>query len=271
MKLILLLLHTTVALRVAFFGDAGLRSKAQETSFKSALKEGIDTYVALGDNFYPGGSTFENLPYLLKRVWFNIMNYEYPIPPIFIVGNHDHLGEPMSQMRLNKIEFPNLYYRTQLEDLVEVIALDTTSLFDFVFWNKHQIDPADQYAFLKRTLAKPKKLPWRIVIAHHNLLSVTKHFQEKLSEKRELMELFESSGVDFVFGGHSHCFERCESNDTSYFVIGSTAKLDHGVHGTNPKCKKHLFENGFGIMDFTNTTAEFQFHSKTGYKKLFTK
>ena len=271
MKFILLfaLTHITTALRVAFFGDAGANTKAQEQSFKLAQKLNPDTYIALGDNFYPSGVNAENLSYLFKRVWGSLTKHEFPIPPMFIMGNHDHRDDPFAQQQLNKYNFKNLYYRTELANLVEVIALDTTSYFDFDFWNKHKIDPTEQMKFLKQVLKKPKKLPWRIVIAHHNLLSITKHFQEKFKEKEELRELLESHGVDFVFGGHSHCFERCVSGHTNYFVIGSSAKLDRGVHGTNPKCKKHLFETGFATMEFTNTTASLQFHSQPGYSKVF--
>tara|TARA_B100000787_G_scaffold165005_2_gene148396 strand:+ start:2614 stop:3453 length:840 start_codon:yes stop_codon:yes gene_type:complete len=258
--------HSTRALRVAFFGDAGKKTRAQQIAFDSATSLRIDTFVALGDNFYPSGVTENTLPLLTKKVWSKLIDLEYKFPPIFILGNHDHLGDPFAQKHLNIHK--DLFFQTTWGNLVEVIALDTTSLLQFEFWNKHGIHPGEQTEFLKRALAKPKLLPWRIVLAHHNLLSVTKHFQEKLQEKDSLRALLEASGVDLVLSGHSHCFERCVSNDTNYFVLGSSAMLDRGVHGTNTKCVARLFEHGFGTIEFTNESALFEFHSSTGYKKL---
>ena len=267
--ILVFLTNTSTALRIAFFGDAGKKTIAQQKAFDSANSMNIDTFVALGDNFYPSGVTENTLPLLSQKIWSKIIDTKYIFPPVFIIGNHDHLGNPNAQKHLNSRAHKKLFFTTEWENLVEIIVLDTTSYFDFEFWNKHNIDPTAQMTFLQTALEKPKRLPWRVVLAHHNLLSVTKHFQEKMAEKEELRALLEQHGVDFVFSGHSHCFERCVSGNTNYFVLGSASKLDTGVHGTNKKCTKHLFENGFGTMDFTNTSALFQFHSKTGYIKKF--
>lgn len=269
MFFLFLLIYGSTALKIAVIGDAGVVSKSQVDNFKGILKENVDTFFAVGDNFYQKGTQKESVVYQFERVWGNVMKKNYTYPPLFINGNHDHLGDPTALSTIGRIRFPKINYYTKYEKMLEVISIDSTVLFDFPFWNKHKLSAQEQRTFLKRTLAQPKQARWRMVLFHHNIISVTKHFQEKYAEKQKLVELFDEYKVDFVVGGHSHCFEYCKNNHTNYFVLGAGAKLDRGVHGTNPKCKKHLFENGYGVFNFLQNKVDFEYKSKTGFKKTF--
>lgn len=269
MFFIFLLLYSCTALRIAVIGDAGKVTKPQVENFKSILKENVDTFFAVGDNFYDKGARNNTVVYQFGKVWGKLMQKKYAYKPLFINGNHDHLGDPKALTVFRNIHFPNLQYTKKIGNILEVISIDSTVLFGNWFWNKHKLSDQDQKKFLKQALKNDKTTVWRMVLFHHNVMSVTKHFQEKFKEKKKLIQLFDKHKVDFVVGGHSHCFEYCKSNYTNYFVIGAGSKIDRGIHGTNAKCTKHLFENGYGIFELSETDAKFEYKSRTGFKKQF--
>src|SRR6185369_8180327 len=66
---------------------------------------------------------------------------------------------------------------------------------------------AELLAWLEADLASAKDATWKFVLFHHpGFASNRKHQEEQ--RMRLLSHVFEKHGVDVVFSGHDHCYER---------------------------------------------------------------
>ncbi|NLA31289.1 MAG: metallophosphoesterase family protein [Methanomicrobiales archaeon] len=80
-------------------------------------------------------------------------------------------------------------------------------------------DMKTQTAWLEEDLASP--LPRKIVAFHHPPFSSDrKHPGGDLALRAEWSEIFSQAGVDAVFSGHTHTYERYRAGGTEYFVVG---------------------------------------------------
>jgi hypothetical protein len=61
---------------------------------------------------------------------------------------------------------------------------------------------------------------WRIVIFHHPPFTGTVGHSDDIALQNQLVPLFERYGVDVVFAGHSHAYERYLHEGISYLVTG---------------------------------------------------
>jgi len=77
---------------------------------------------------------------------------------------------------------------------------------------------SEQYAWLEETLAANTQ-PWLFVNFHLPPYSSSRDVSEQ-SVRQALTPLFEQYGVDVVFTGHHHNYERNEANGVTYIVTG---------------------------------------------------
>jgi len=83
------------------------------------------------------------------------------------------------------------------------------------------LDPeSEQYAWAAQDLETASTSDFIIVIAHHPLLSVSKHSGTKLEAADALASLFERYRVSAVFSGHEHNYERFSRNGIDYIITG---------------------------------------------------
>ncbi len=61
---------------------------------------------------------------------------------------------------------------------------------------------------------------WQLVFFHHPPYTATVAHADNLAAQTRLVPLFEQSGVDMVFNGHSHAYERYTQNGIPYVVTG---------------------------------------------------
>jgi hypothetical protein len=61
---------------------------------------------------------------------------------------------------------------------------------------------------------------WRIVIFHHPPFTCTTGHSDDVTVQHQLVPLFELYGVDLVFSGHSHAYERYLHHGIFYIVTG---------------------------------------------------
>lgn len=221
------------SLKFAVIGDSGTGRSAQyrvaeAMAFYHAQFE-FQSVLMAGDNMY--GS--QNPSDYVKK-------FETPYKALLdqdvkfyaALGNHDR-----PEQRFYKLF--NLggerYHTVKLTDSVRLFVLDSSYL-----------DP-DQVSWLTKEL-EGSDSPWKIALLHHPLYSGAKRHGSDLEIRRTLEPLFEAHGVDVVFAGHDHVYERIKpQRGITHFVIGNSAKLRKGDLRTDSSTAVG-FDSGYGFM-----------------------
>lgn len=100
----------------------------------------------------------------------------------------------------------------------------------FVGLDSNVIDSQEQLAWLESDLAQAAgKAQWIFVTFHHAAYSSGEH-GSKYGSMPKWIEAFERYGVDVVFNGHDHLYERSSSNGIWYIVTGSGGAPQYDVN-----------------------------------------
>jgi predicted phosphodiesterase len=232
-------------LKFAIIGDSGTGDSAQykigEQLVAAKATFPYEFVLMLGDNLYYGSGQkdyrkkFET-PY--KTLLDSGMKFYATL------GNHDNTNEKFYRpFNMNGERF----YTFRPKPGVRFFALDSN------YMDKSQLD------WLEKELAASGS-DWKIVFFHHPLYSSggTHGSDTKL---RDLLEpLFLKHGVDAVFSGHEHFYERIKpQKGIYYFVSGGAGKVRKGDVGkTNLTAK--AFDTGYHFMliELTKNALRFQ-------------
>lgn len=196
-------------LRVALVGDVGDGGgREHETARAIEAQSQVDPYdilMLLGDNVYPYGD-----PERIEATVFE------PFGPLLdsgtdlfaILGNHDEMrGRGADQ--LEALGMPGRWYAVERGELLG-IALDSTVP-----------DDPEQLAWLEETLAS-STATWKLVGFHHPPYSSGFHgSHEELRDT--FVPLFERYGVQVVFSGHEHDYQRSNPIDGVIYVVTGAA------------------------------------------------
>jgi hypothetical protein len=105
----------------------------------------------------------------------------------------------------------------------------------------------EQLAWLEKEL-KASGSDWKIPFFHHPLYSSGEKHGSDTALREQLEPLFVKYGVDVVFAGHEHFYERLEpQKGITYFVTGSSAKLRRGNIGQSDMTAKG-YDTGYAFM-----------------------
>jgi len=239
------------SLKFAIIGDSGTGSDSQYRVAQQLLaarqKFPYEFVLMMGDNLYSGSGSKD---YQKK--------FEKPYQPLLdsgmkfyaALGNHDNPDERnykpfnMGGQR---------YYTFKPKAGVRIFALDS-----------NYMDPP-QVQWLEKELTASGS-DWKICFFHHPLYSSGMHGDESLPLRAQLEPLFLKHGVDVVFAGHEHFYERIKpQKGIYYFVSGGAAKLREGdVNKTNLTAKS--FDTGYHFMliEVTKDALHFQAISDQG-------
>ena len=134
----------------------------------------------------------------------------------------------------------------------------------FFVLDSNYMDPKQQ-GWLDQELGRSTK-EWKICYFHHPLYSSGEaHGSE--TDLRVLVEpLFIKHGVDVVFAGHEHFYERIKpQNGIAYFTEGGSAKLREGnIRKSNLTAKGFDADRSFMVAVISGDTLHFQAISRTG-------
>ncbi len=137
-----------------------------------------------------------------------------PIYPA--LGNHEH----ESQQYFDNFELPGneRWYLVGDIEGFNFIVLDTGSALAAAT----TIAPAStQYQWLKSQLSSSmSSTDFTVVTFHYPLFSTGQHGGDERHMAADLVPLFEQYGVDAVFNGHNHNYERSTVNGIRYIVTG---------------------------------------------------
>jgi predicted phosphodiesterase len=235
--------------RFLVLGDTGtgelqqfdIGKKAEE--FRQKIK--FEFAILLGDNLY--GS---ERPQDYQR------KFELPYKPLLdngvkfyaSLGNHDDPNQRFYKL-FNMNEEQYYSYR---KGPIQFFALDSNYL------DRKQLE------WLEKEL-RGSNADWKIAYFHHPLYSSGKHGSE-VDLRRMLEPLFMQHGVDVVFAGHEHFYERIKpQKGVYYFTCGGAAKLRRGdIRKTALTEKGFDTDNSFMVVEIDGDQLHFQAVSRLG-------
>lgn len=237
------------SVRIAVFGDAGRGSREQYDlarvmeEYRQAFL--FDVVLLTGDNIYgkDGPADMKNkfeLPYKAML--------DAGVKFYASLGNHDTSNQRFyAPFNMNGEE----YYRIERNG-VSFYALNSNYL------DKKQLD------WLIAELAKDKN-SWRVAFFHHPPYSSGGRHGSDEEVRTILHPLFVKNGVDVVFTGHDHFYERVKPQDgITYFVAGAAGKIRRG----DLKDRSTITDSGFDtdlsfmLVEFAGDEMHFQAISK---------
>lgn len=202
--------------RFLVFGDSGNGSKEQLVLADLMVEADPDFVLHTGDLAYPQGTKTQVQKYVLEvyEELFKVAEF-YPS-----LGNHDYLTENANPA-LKAFELPGneCYYSFDWGN-AHFIALDTnTPLYDgdeMINWLRSDLESV-----------KDETL-WIFVYFHHPPYTSSAVHDPDLRVQQKLVPIFEEYGVDVVFSGHAHNYERtcrirsdrCAKDGVHYIVTG---------------------------------------------------
>lgn len=166
------------------------------------------------------------------------------------LGNHDSTEE----LRYAPFHMDGHRYYTFSRGAVDFFALDSNYL------------GPPQLAWLRQALADSTAV-WKIAFFHHPLYSSGGRHGSSADLRKVLQPLFTQYGVQVVFSGHDHVYERVKpQRGVTYFVCGSSGQLRRG----NLDKQSPLTAAGFDLdevfmrVDIDGDRLTFEAISRTG-------
>ena len=239
------------SIRFAVFGDAGRGSKEQYelgalmNQYYQSFK--YDTVLMTGDNIY-----YEDSPADMKK------KFEDPYKALLdqgvkfyaSLGNHDSPNQRLYALfNMNGEEF----YRIE-KGGVSMYALNS------VYMDKRQLD------WFAAQLAKDTN-SWRIAFFHHPPFSSGKRHGSDEDIRKVLVPVMLSGGVDVVFTGHDHFYERIKPQDgLFYFVAGAGGQIRKGDIRKNSPLTEKGFDTdlSFMLIEIVGDEMHFQVIARNG-------
>jgi 3',5'-cyclic AMP phosphodiesterase CpdA len=233
------------SLRMAIIGDSGTGSDAQyrvaQVLADTRAKFPYDTVLMLGDNLYYGSGEKD---YKKK--------FEQPYKPLLdggvkfyaSLGNHDNSNERFYKpFNMNG----ERYYTFRPKPGVRLFALDSN------YMDRPQLQWLDQQLAASGS-------DWKIMYFHHPLYSSGAAHGSDVQLREQLEPLFLKYGVDAVFAGHEHFYERIKpQKGIYYFTSGGAGKLREGNVKKSDLTAKS-FDSGYHFMlvEVTKDALHFQ-------------
>ncbi len=240
------------SVRFAVIGDSGTgdREQYEVARLLEACRQKVnfDFVIMLGDNIYGSHN-----PGDFAR------KFEQPYKPLLdagvkfcaSLGNHD---DPDVERRYKPFNMNGeRYYKFSKGGEVDFFVLDS-----------NYMDPT-QLKWIGDQL-QASKAKWKIAYFHHPLYNFGKHHGPDLDLRAQLAPLFQKFGVNVVFSGHEHVYERIKPiDDIYYFVMGSSGKLmTHDIRATDQMVKSFDTEQAFMLVEIAGDQLYFQTIARNG-------
>jgi hypothetical protein len=242
--------NRTDSVKFAVIGDAGTGSREQ---YEVAARMGeahagfpFDLVLMVGDNFYGG-----------QRPADLVRKFDEPYRPLLsagvsfraAIGNHDEL---------RTIDYPPLNmggqrYYTFARRNIRFFALDTNAVDDRQLrWFDAALQDAQE--------------EWKICFFHHPLYSNAGRHGAALDVRTLLEPILLRYGVDVVFSGHDHVYERlAPQKGIQYFVTGASGQLRTGDIHPSPQTSAYFDrDQSFLLVEIAGSELFFEAVSRQG-------
>jgi hypothetical protein len=238
------------SLKFAAIGDNGTGDREQyEVAQQMTAMHArfpFDLVIMLGDNMYGG-----------QRPADFVKKFEQPYAALLAanvkfqasLGNHDR-PENVSYGPFN---MNGQRYYTYVRQNVRFFALDST-LMD-----------SKQLEWLEAALRDARE-EWKIPYFHHPLYSNASRHGSSVDLRLLLEPLFVKYGVNVVFSGHDHVYERLKpQKGIYYFVSGAAGQLRRGNMESSPQTAAAFDQDqSFMLVEVAGSEMFFQAISRTG-------
>ncbi len=238
------------SVRFAVIGDSGTGEKPQyEIAQKMAafhMRFPFEFVLMLGDNIY-GNSRPADLKSKFENPYAPLL--ETGVKFFASLGNHDNPNERFYA----PFNMGGKRYYSFRKGNAEFFALDS-----------NYMDP-EQTQWLEKQL-KASKADWKICFFHHPLYSDGKYHGPDKDLRARLEPIFEGGGVNVVFSGHEHLYERIKpQKGIQYFILGSSGKLrNNDLRASGEMAKGVDSANAFMLVEITGDQLHFQTILRTG-------
>jgi hypothetical protein len=244
---------TSGSVRFAVVGDTGTGSRAQyEVAARLAQYRRAFPFtfaIMLGDNLYGGENPRD---YATK--------FERPFKPLLdagvkfyaSLGNHDEREQ--KNYALFNMNGETYYTFKPPGGSVRFFALES----DYM--------DARQLQWLEKEL-KASDSDWKIAFFHHPIYSSGRRHGSNLPLREALEPLFTAHGVNVVFAGHEHFYERLKpQKGVYYFTQGGGAKLREDNLDPRSTLTARGFDtdNCFTLVEIAGDELFFQTIARTG-------
>src|SRR5262249_40447150 len=186
-----------------------------------------------------------------------VRKFERPYKPLLdagvkfyaSLGNHDKTSNDTYKL----FNMNGERYYSYVRGLVRFFVIDSNVL------------DARQLAWLETTLRDSHE-PWKIAYFHHPLYSDGGRHGSEVELRVKLEPLFVKYGINVVYSGHDHIYERLlPQKGITYFVAGSAGELREGdLQRSNQTAAGLDVDRSFMLDEVVNDELFFQVVSRTG-------
>lgn len=248
------------SIKFAIIGDSGRGSVEQHAVAAQmvAYRQRFDYRFVLmaGDNIYEGPASPED--YRLKFAEPYKLLLDAGVRFYAVLGNHDdpqqiHYG-PFNMDGHRYYTFtPPVDLITRLDTRVRFFALDSTHL------------DGEQMKWLEHELYE-SKAEWKIALLHYPLYTSGRYSLVMRGPRFILESAFVSGGVNVVFSGHEHFYQRSElQKGILYFVSGGAGSLRAGDARPSPAiASSYDADYHFMLAEITDDGFYFQAINRLG-------
>lgn len=197
-------------IRFIAFGDSGNGSNTQANVADAIVAQNPDVVIHVGDLVYPAGAT-RDYPFAFYEPNAGLIR---SVPFMPCLGNHDvasERGRPLlAEFVLPEngppcLEAERNYYFDCGE--ARFVALDTNRDFEGGVLSEEEMKTI--VAPWLREVLLDCDARWKFVYFHHPFYTGSDHFAEgQAYVKDAFVDVLEEGGVDLVFAGHNHLYER---------------------------------------------------------------
>lgn len=212
--------------------------------------------LMLGDNIYEGPATPEDYRLKFQDPYRALLDAGVRFQAV--LGNHDDPAQRdyppfnMGGKRYYTFEPPGPAL-ARVTDAVRIFALDSTSL------------DADQLAWLARELQR-SRARWKLCMLHHPLYTGGRYGNGAVVTRWRLESLLVANGVDVVFSGHEHFYQRTSPQQgIVYFISGAAGSLREGdARLIAPVARAFDSDYHFMLVEIDGRALHFQAITRTG-------
>jgi predicted phosphodiesterase len=239
------------SVRFAVIGDMGTGEKPQyevaEQMMRERQKFPFEFVITVGDNIQSGGSDPNNIEEKFEKPYKLLL--DAGVNFYAVLGNHDSSNERYYK----PFNMNGQKYYTYKKNNVRFFALDSNYM------------DKQQFSWFEKELQNSGS-DWKICYLHHPLYS-SAAFHDASTDLRLMLEpLFMKYGVQIVFSGHNHVYERIKpQKGVYYFTAGASGELRKGnLKKSDLTAAGYDQDRSFMLVEIAGDEFHFQTILRTG-------